>query len=424
MVDVESVDFFTDPAVLHDPYPYFDELRGRCPVHPVAHPGVVAVTGYAEAVEVYRDTNAFSSCNSVAGPFPGLPVKAEGDDISALIEQYRDQLPMADFLVTRDGETHAAERALLRRLLTPGRLKHVEEKMRGLADEQIDEFIGKGTFEVGSQYSDVFSLLVIAELLGVPEADREEFRAQLGVEKPVPDADGPAHVITGNPLEFLQQRFVGYIEDRRREPREDILTELALATYPDETTPDVEVVGRLASFLFAAGGDTSARLISSAMHILAENPEYQDILRGDRRKIADFVEETLRLESPTQSDFRLTRVTTELEGVELPAGTIVAVHPGAANRDPRKFDEPDQFRLGRSNVREHIAFGRGPHSCPGGPLARAEACISIERFLDRMSDIRISEAEHGPADARRFEYEPTFILRGLTNLHLTFSPIG
>ncbi|OHV56166.1 cytochrome P450 [Pseudofrankia sp. BMG5.36] len=93
------------------------------------------------------------------------------------------------------------------------------------------------------------------------------------------------------------------------------------------------------------------------------------------------------------------------------------------NRDPRKFDEPEQFRLDRSNVREHIAFGRGAHSCPGGPFARAEARISIERFLARMADIQISESAHGPADARRYEYEPTFILRGLTELHLSFTPI-
>jgi cytochrome P450 len=203
-----------------------------------------------------------------------------------------------------------------------------------------------------------------------------------------------------------------------------VLTELALATYPDGSTPEPEVAVRLATFLFAAGGDTTARLITSAMRILAENPGYQDLLRGDRRRIADFVEETLRTESPTKSDFRLARVTTTVGGVSIPAGTTVIMHPGAANRDPRQFDDPGQFRLGRSNVREQIAFGRGAHSCPGGPLARAEATISIERFLDRMTDIRISEAAHGPAGARRYEYEPTFLLRGLTELRLAFTAAG
>jgi cytochrome P450 len=423
MVDVETVDFFTERTLVNDPYPYFDELRGRCPVHPVAHPGVVSVTGYAEAMEVYRDDQAFSSCNAASGPFPGLPVKAEGDDISALIEQYRDQLPMSDFLVNLDGETHTAQRALLRKLLTPNRLKDSEARIWQLADGQIDEVIGAGEFEVNRQYSTVFSLMVIADLLGVPDADREEFRKQLGAEVPLPNVGESAQVST-NPLAFLFERFFEYIQDRRREPREDVLTELALATYPDGSTPELDVVVRLATFLFAAGGDTTARLIASAMRILAENPDYQDLLRGDRRRIADFVEETLRMESPTKSDFRLARTTATVGGVTIPAGTTVIMHPGAANRDPLRFADPNEFRLGRDNVREHIAFGRGAHSCPGGPLARAEATISIERFLDRMTDIRISEAAHGPADARRYVYESTFLLRGLTELHLSFTPRG
>jgi cytochrome P450 len=423
MVDVESVDFFTEPALVNDPYPYFDALRGRCPVHPVAHPGVLSVTGYAESVEVYRDDQAFSSCNAASGPFPGLPVQADGDDIGALIEQYRDQLPMSDFLVNLDGDTHAAQRALLRKLLTPNRLKDAEERIWELADRQIDAFVDNGEFEVNRQYGNVFSLLVIADLLGVPDADREEFRKQLGAEVPLPNVGETAQVST-NPLAFLFGRFFEYIQDRRRQPREDVLTELALATYPDGSTPELDVVVRLATFLFAAGGDTTARLITSAMCILAENPEYQDLLRGDRRRIADFVEETLRTESPTKSDFRLARTTTTVGGVTIPAGTTVMVHPGAANRDPRQFDDPEQFRLGRANVREHIAFGRGAHSCPGGPLARTEATISIERFLDRMTDIRISETAHGPAGDRRYQYESTFLLRGLTKLHLTFTPRG
>jgi len=97
---------------------------------------------------------------------------------------------------------------------------------------------------------------------------------------------------------------------------------------------------------------------------------------------------------------------------------------GAANRDPRRFEAPDEFRIGRPNGKEHIAFGRGNHACPGGPLARVESKVSLERMLDRMRDIRLSEEHHGPPGARRFEYEPTWVLRGLRNLHLEFTPVG
>ncbi|MBL7502532.1 cytochrome P450 [Frankia sp. CNm7] len=423
MSGVEDVDFFTDSAVVANPYSYFDELRAQCPVRAVKHPGVIAVTGYDEAVEVYADSTAFSSCNAVSGPFPGLPVQADGDDISELIEQYRHQLPMSDLLVNLDEPAHHAQRALLRRLLTPSRLKTNEATMWRLADSYIDRFIETGTFEVMSDYAKPFSLLVIADLLGVPEDDREEFGAKLGAEKPAPGVGEDTQAVSNNPLEFLHERFTTYIEERRRRPRADVLTDLANVTYKGGSTPEVDVIVGLATFLFAAGQDTTARLITSAMWILAENPDIQQRLREDRKRIPVFLEETLRFESPTMSDFRLTRVTTTIAGQRIPAGTTVMIHPGAANRDPRKFTDPETFQLDRDNAVEHIAFGRGAHSCPGGPLARTEGRVSIERFLDRMTDIRVSETTHGPAPSRTYEYEPSFILRGLRGLQIDFTPV-
>ena len=113
-----------------------------------------------------------------------------------------------------------------------------------------------------------------------------------------------------------------------------------------------------------------------------------------------------------------------MAGVDIPAGATLMVVNGAANRDPRHFDHPAEFRIDRSNAREHLAFGRGVHSCPGGPLARMETRVSIERLLDRTTHIGIDEGHHGPPGARRFHYMPTYILRGLTRLHLEFAPAG
>jgi cytochrome P450 len=118
----------------------------------------------------------------------------------------------------------------------------------------------------------------------------------------------------------------------------------------------------------------------------------------------------------------LSRVPVTVGDVDLSAGTTVMVLAAAANRDPRRFDDPATFDLARKNARQHIAFGRGIHSCPGAPLARAETLVAIERLLDRTSDIRISERVHGPADERRYRYLPTYILRGLAELHLEFTP--
>ncbi len=132
----------------------------------------------------------------------------------------------------------------------------------------------------------------------------------------------------------------------------------------------------------------------------------------------------LRLESPIKGTFRLARVPTTIGDTKVPAGSTVMVLPGAANRDPREFEHPDELRLDRPNGRQHIAFGHGIHTCAGAPLARAEANVSLQRLLDRTADIRISESHHGPADARHWDYTPTWMLRGLEELHLEFTPIG
>jgi cytochrome P450 len=182
-------------------------------------------------------------------------------------------------------------------------------------------------------------------------------------------------------------------------------------------------VVRLAAFLFAAGQETTTKLLSFGMRMIAEHPEIQTLLREDRSRISTFVEETLRTESPVKCHFRMARTSTSIGVVKIPAGSTVMLLPGASNRDARKFEEPNEFRVDRPNVREHVAFGRGNHSCPGAPLARAEGRISLNRILDRMSDITILEAEHGPPDARRYAYEPTWQMRGLTELHVGFTPI-
>jgi cytochrome P450 len=123
-----------------------------------------------------------------------------------------------------------------------------------------------------------------------------------------------------------------------------------------------------------------------------------------------------------KGDFRLARRTTVVGGVEIPAGATVMVLNGAASRDPKRFECPAEFRVDRENAREHMAFGRGVHSCPGGPLARLEGRVAIERLLAKTSSIRISEEHHGPPGDRRYAYVPTYILRGLTKLHLELTP--
>jgi cytochrome P450 len=424
VADWKTIDYFFDESLVEDPYPYYDELRSACPVLHLPHLGVVAVTGYDEANDVYRDTGSFSSCNSVIGPFATFPVPLEGDDVSDVIATHRHQLPMHEHMVTMDPPEHTRERALLMRLITPKRLKDNEAFMWRLADRQLDELVPDGRCEFIGAYTQPFAMLVVADLLGVPEGDHERFREGFGLQRSIGKVGSGREGQPGeNPLAWLDEYFASYVEERRREPRGDVLTSLALATYPDGSTPDVTSVVRTATFLFAAGQETTARLLAAALRHLAEHPELQDELRARKDHIPDFLEEVLRVESPVKTDFRLAQRSTTIGGVDVAAGTPVMLLNGAANRDPRRFECPHEFRIDRPNAQSHIAFGRGVHSCPGGPLARAEGRVSLERILERMRDIRLSEEHHGPPGARRFDYEPTWVLRGLTELHLEFEPV-
>ncbi|MGI8336937.1 cytochrome P450 [Actinomadura scrupuli] len=419
MADFDTVDFFTDPDLIPDPYPYFDHLRERSPVLHQEHLGVYSVSGHQEALATYRDEETYSSCVSVIGPLAPLPFEVAGDDINELIRQHRDEIAMAEFVVTQDPPVHSQTRGLLNRLLKPKRLKENEDYMWQLADQRLDEFIAKGGCEFMEDYAKPFSGLVIAELLGVPEEDRTTFRDIMGEQLVGGLNDELAH----NPLEWLDEKFTTYIADRRENPRVDVLTDLAQATYPDGTVPEIADIVRLATFLFAAGQETTTKLLSTGMRVLAERPDLQTLLREDNSKIPNFLEECLRTESPVKSHFRLVRKNTELGDVSLPAGGMVMLLPGACNRDPKKFENPHEFQADRGNVREHIAFGRGIHSCPGAPLARSEGRISMTRILARMTDIAIDESVHGPADNRNYTYDPTFIMRGLSNLAVTFTPV-
>jgi cytochrome P450 len=422
VTEFATVNFFKAAEIQADPYPYFDWVREQGPVWQEPNYGAYIVTGHAEAKEVYRDpatfpeheaaSGTYSSCNTVSGPFVKFSQPVEGDDITDLIVACRNELPFSDQIPSFDPPYHTAQRHLLMRLITPGRLRANEEFMWNYADRLLDAFVGSGSCELISSFAEPFTLTVIADLEGVPESDHGAFREQLSTA-----SEGLQH----KPLEFLYERFAEYIEDRRREPRGDVLTGLATATFPDGTTPEVKDAALIAANLFVGGQETTVRMIGFALRMLGERQDLQKLVRDDRDLVPNFIEETLRLESPLRSQFRMARVKTTLGGVEIPAGGTVMLLPGACNRDPRTFENPHEFDINRANARQHIAFGHGIHTCAGAPLARTEGRVTLERFLAQTGNIAIDDARHGPSDARSYDYLPTFFLRGLQNLHLRFS---
>jgi cytochrome P450 len=439
-----EADYYTDTSLVDDPHAYFHFLRAQGPVTRLPHRNVLAITGYDEAVQVMLDTEHFSSINAVTGPIPELPFTPEGDDITKQVEEMRGKVAFTDQIVTQDGARHADLRSVMARLFTPSRLKALEPKLEATADALIDEFLADGRVNLPDQYGGPYATLVIADLLGVPAEHRQIFREHL--QHGIPAEMGVSEEeLMKNPLVKIGKYIFGYIARRRvlnhpllkpvaavgrlltgsKAPdKDDILTDLATARFPDGSKPKLADLAGLGAFLFGAGQDTTNRLLANAFRIIATRPDIQQRLRDHPEDIEKFIEEVLRHDGSVKSGARLCVKTTTVGGVEIKAGTTLLLTHMGANRDPRRFANPDEFDMDRPRLKEHLAFGRGAHTCIGSPLARYEVRVSIERLLARLGNIRLSREHYGPDGQPRFEYEPTYILRAMKALHLEFDPIG
>jgi cytochrome P450 len=419
----EGRDFFTDSSVLRDPYAYLDAIRSQSPVGWLTNRDVVMVTGFAEAVQVLMNTKDFSSVIAAAGPTAPLPFEPQGDDLTEQIAAHHHQFVGSEQFISYDGARHSASRSLLTPLFTPSRLRANEEYMRSIADQMVTKVVAKGACELVHEVGTPYVTLVIADLLGVPAEDRKRIQ-QIIASSPTPGSVNDAD--SGASLEYLCARtgelFGAYFADRRANPRNDLLTLLATAKFPDGSTPDQKELITLATFLFAAGQDTSAKLLGNSMRYLAEDADMQRTLRADRSLIPAFLEEMLRLEGSTKGTARLAKRNTRVGDLDIPAGTKLSISLAGANRDPRRWENPNTFQLHRPKITEHLAFSRGAHTCIGAPLARAEIRVLLDRFFEHTSGISLSEQHHGPPGKRKLDYEPSYIIRGLERLHIELTP--
>ena len=423
-VGFEEPDFFTDHSVLRNPYEALEAVRSQARVRQMEGHDFVMVTGFAEATAVLLDQEHFSSVIAAAGPTAPLPFEPDGDDITDQIATHHHEFVGHETFLSFDGPHHSARRALLSRLFTPSRLRANELYMHGLADRMVKDMVAKGGGELMHELAIPYVTYVIADLLGVPEEDRPTIAKCLAAA-PLPGAvdDADAGASLAPLAEQVGSMFAGYILDRRANPREDVMTDLATAKFPDGSTPEVAELVMLAIFLFAAGQDTSAKLIGNSAVHLADAPDLQAQLRADRSLIAPFLEEMLRLEGSSKVTHRLTSKSTRIGDMAVPAGKKVVISIAGADRDPSRWEDPDTFRLGRPRVKEHLAFGRGAHTCIGNPLARAEVRVLFDRFFEHTSGMTIAEPQHGPAGSRRLDYEPSYIVRGLTELYVELTPV-
>ena len=265
---------------------------------------------------------------------------------------------------------------------------------------------------------------MIADLLGVPDDDRARFRAWFQRQKsPGRIDENMTNPEDTNSLSFFESTFSGYIEDRRRGPRADVLTHLAQVTFPDGTHA-AGLGARQRGRVPVRRRPGDHRTAASRSHSSSSSTTARCRRRcaADRTAIPTFVEEIFRLEAPVKSHFRLARRTTTLGGVEITAGTTVMLLIGGINRDPRRFDDADAVDLERASIYEHVAFARGVHTCLGNN-SPAPRCASRSNASSTAPPTSGSPtADHGADGARRYDYDPTFFFRGLRALHLELTP--
>ncbi len=289
---------------------------------------------------------------------------------------------------------------------TPRAVEDLAPRIAAITDELLDQVVARGEMDLVRDLTYPLPVIVIAELLGVPSSDRDQFKAWSDAVTSVGNEGGLAQ-------RAMAMYFSKLIEERRRAPRNDLISALISAQIEGEHLSPPELLG-FCVLLLVAGNETTTNLIGNAMLCLDETPDLLPKLERDLSLVPDFVEEVLRYRSPVQSMFRVVARPVELGGQLMQTGQSILAWIGSANRDEAAFDEPDRFETQR-NPNKHLAFGHGIHFCLGAPLARLEARIALEAMLRRLKHLRRAP---GPP----LEAQDSFIVYGVKSLPVAFDP--
>ena len=403
-----------DQRWIVDPMPLFDELREEAPAH-LTPDGYWVFSRHADCLAVLRDRRA-SSDSQYTDPArapKGFSSQRDEEAYAAIRAGGPDPRPF----LFRDPPDHTRLRGLVQRAFTPRTVAALTGFVESETDALLDAALEAGSFDVVDALAWPLPVAVICELLGVPSEDRSEFRDRsatlargLDPEFLLPEA---LRVARDEALEHFALYFYGLFEDRRRAPRDDLLSALVAAHDGEDRLNDVELLST-AILLLVAGHETTVNLLSGAVLSLSRDPSSQAKWRADETLDRTAPDELLRLTSPVQLTGRTLVEPMTVAGEELDSGTFCMLLIGGANRDPLAFDDPATLRLERDPT-PHLGFGFGLHHCLGAPLARLEARIALRRLLDRTESFAL-------ADQGDVRYRPNFVLRGLERLDVTAVP--
>jgi pimeloyl-[acyl-carrier protein] synthase len=380
-----------DTAVMADPYPYYRRMREEDPVHWNDTVRAWFLTRHADVVELLRD-DRFSADRTRSERFRPPPPHRRRPGRSMLV---------------LDPPDHTRLRNLVNKAFTPRTVERLRPRVEAIAAEILDRIDGGDGFDLVRDFAYPLPVIVIAEMLGVPAADRAAFQqwsAVLvrGLDPLVSDEE---QEVVFDARDALLDYLRGVLMQRRREPQDDMLTSLIAAEENGDIFSEGELLA-MCNLLLVAGHETTVNLLGNGALALLENPDQLDRLRRDPDLVGTAVDELLRYTSPVQWTGRVAAAEIELGGRTIqPPQSVIGIL-GAANRDPQVFPDPDRLDLGR-HPNPHVAFGRGIHFCLGAPLAHLEAEVAMPMLLERFPRLRI---------AGKPEQRPTWVLRGLRRL--------
>ena len=407
-----------DATTLQCPFPHYAQMREEAPVLHVQQMGVHLVTKHDLVMEVLRDPHTYSSLFGTAG----MPLSPE--DRRRMADVLAEGLPRVPTMLTADQPEHTRYRRLVSKAFHPAAILALEPIIRETTNTLIDSWIERGSIEFVKDFGVPLPVRVIAHALNVPDDRLADFKrwsddsiAGIGTNITLDQ-----RIDAERGVNEYQRYFAEQLELRRTDPRDDLLTHLLNARIDDDDSEvadkrplDMPEMLSIVQQLLVAGNETTTKMLTEMMRLLADNPLEWQLVKSDPSRIDRVVEETLRLATPTQGMFRIVTRDVQLGGVDLAAGTRIVIVFMSANRDEALYDDPDAFDPDRENLKQHLAFGKGIHFCLGANLSRLEGQVALQELSRRIDSFSLS-------DNNDYAYFPSFMLRGLTSLNIEFTP--
>ncbi len=397
----------SDPSFQTDPYPTYARMREFAPVH------------YRKNENGYEMSYCFlygDILDMLRAPY-NETVSIGGEVIDGLIEQPDSPLHslariVSSAMLIKDGPDHARLRGLVNKAFTPRMVESLRSRVTAVADELLAQVVPRGEMDLLTDFAAPLPIIVIAELLGLPREDRVRLRhlsdrMATFIDGTIREAGIPEAAKAADQLCAYMERF---IEERRRDPKDDLISALVMARDQGDRLNDHELLGTIALIL-AAGHETTTNLIGNSVLALLRHPDQLDRLRREPELIESAVEELLRFDSPVQTTSRIPTRDIEVRGVPIPKGREIGLYLGSANRDPAVFPDPDVLDIGRDKG-QHLSFGQGSHFCLGASLARLEGQIALQTLALRLPRLALA--------TRDLEWRSGIVLRGLKQLPLRF----